>query len=100
MGNMDLNHLVDLMVNRYPHKRVNAVNLEGYCERAFPEEDYPKINENNLITSLKYKKGKVAEKEYLANLELVAKEYFKLMDYENWSYKYDEIITDCDSIPS
>lgn len=96
LGNMDLNHLVDLMVNRYPHKRINAITLENYCERTFPEEDYPKINENNLIISLKYKKGKLVDAEYVVNLELLGMEYFKLLNYDGWLSKYDEILANCD----
>ncbi|EAR97278.2 tetratricopeptide repeat protein (macronuclear) [Tetrahymena thermophila SB210] len=93
LGSMELNQLVDQMVNKYPQRRINAIQLEQYSQRVYPIEDYPKINENNLIISLNYKHKKISEQEYLLNQELLAKEYFNMLDFDQWIYKYDEIIS-------
>ncbi|EGR28186.1 hypothetical protein IMG5_181150 [Ichthyophthirius multifiliis] len=89
LGCLELNQIVDQMVNKYPYKRINAISLDKYCSNYFSMEDYPKNNENNLIQSLQYKKKKKVKK----NQELIANEYFKMFIFDQWIYKYDEIIS-------
>lgn len=63
LGSSELNQLVDMMVNRFPQKRVNAIQLQAYSANTFHESDFPRVNENNLVVSLRYKRQKNAEKE-------------------------------------
>lgn len=97
MGAWSMNAFVKKMVAASKDERISAEELSRQAEEKYPFEDYPKVNEGNLITSLKFKKKKESDDRYLADQEQIAQQYFNLFDVSRWIYKYEEVLAHFDN---
>lgn len=66
LGNWNINQIVQEMLKPSPQYRTTAQQLFRFTQDKFPIEDYVKPNESHLIQSLKFKKKRGNDKQYLA----------------------------------
>lgn len=92
LGNYKLNSLVNKMICKDSNQRYSSDIIFKETEESFPFDEYKKSNESNLIASLKFRKMKATEEEYLRDHEIIANEYYKLFSFENWLKKCEEIL--------
>lgn len=92
LGNYKLNSLVNKMVCKDINKRLSSELISKECEDSFPSDEFKKSNESNLIASLKFRKMKATEEEYIKDHEMIANEYYNLFSIEHWLKKCEEIL--------